>query len=951
MNRQYPMRPLAKAIEAQGRFGDDILVHMNPVEVAGLASLSPTGRLSINPATGQPEAFLPLLAPALGMLGAKLGLGALGTAALTGVSTAAVTGDLRRGLVAGLTAGAASGIGDMFGGAAEAAGGAQTAADAASSSIDPSVFGGTDFLGQAAESGAMVDAIAPQNFIADAAQTGSLVDNALASANTDFASSLPGYAGELDTGFQNMLPDITGMQSFGLAALGAGNLAQMDQQDRLAEEAENRRMESEADLQSAYGDLQSAYAAAQPGARMGMSPYRSMMSRRTSQIPFTPPYGMAAGGRVETDPRDEWQRPPGNGDSPGGGSNPPIDDQSGPSGPAGPEEPAGGQTPGQGAGGPSVAFGGLIATPTDVEAKVLERAGSNTPLTPYQQSILEGFYNRNELMRRERVGAEDKAVSPGFLQFDENDPNAEYLAAINGTGIDPVTIQQGLRGKYSVAPPKDYMAGFEPEFSYFQNDPYNVFIPNRGFRPTEQGVESTGQYFDPILNREEYMQQLRDYYTLLAQYTPKMPEQPEQPTPIPDDSDTVGENTFGGDGDTGGTGGGGGAATGGSSGVGVNGGSSSGRNAIPGADWWDGPTYMNLGPGFSSFGAGNRMTFEDAFITEDDLGKINEFRAERIEDAKPLTMADYYNYQAARLLSQLQTLNYQGDNDYTRAVMEKVNQLRAEAAKYSQPSSQAPAAAPAGGGGGQQGDQLTLGGYATDMAPAEPRNRTEAFHQYSGGQKAWKDMSEMERIVHSLMFDTDYAKSDAVRSNPLFTRASNQRELIRQQTGFAEGGPVTLDTGMGNVDIEGGGIAELPSAMRRPRPEEIQMLADALMGRIEEADSVIEGFVQLYGPEMFAQLRDMILQEVVPNAQTEGLIQGEGSGMDDQVMGMIGDSQPVAVSPGEYIVPADVVSGLGDGSTDAGAKELDDMMARVRMARGGTTEQAPPINARGAMPV
>ena len=74
--------------------------------------------------------------------------------------------------------------------------------------------------------------------------------------------------------------------------------------------------------------------------------------------------------------------------------------------------------------------------------------------------------------------------------------------------------------------------------------------------------------------------------------------------------------------------------------------------------------------------------------------------------------------------------------------------------------------------------------------------------------------------------------------------------------------------------------------------------------------------------------------------------------MDDQVMGMIGDQQPVAVSPGEYIVPADVVSGLGDGSSEAGAEELDKMLDDVRKARqGGRTSQPPAINAQGAMPI
>ena len=63
--------------------------------------------------------------------------------------------------------------------------------------------------------------------------------------------------------------------------------------------------------------------------------------------------------------------------------------------------------------------------------------------------------------------------------------------------------------------------------------------------------------------------------------------------------------------------------------------------------------------------------------------------------------------------------------------------------------------------------------------------------------------------------------------------------------------------------------------------------------------------------------------------------------------GVLGGQQPVAVSPGEFIVPADVVSGLGDGDTNAGAEDLEGMMDRVRMERTGTTQQPPPIMAKG----
>ena len=63
--------------------------------------------------------------------------------------------------------------------------------------------------------------------------------------------------------------------------------------------------------------------------------------------------------------------------------------------------------------------------------------------------------------------------------------------------------------------------------------------------------------------------------------------------------------------------------------------------------------------------------------------------------------------------------------------------------------------------------------------------------------------------------------------------------------------------------------------------------------------------------------------------------------MDDEVPGMIGENQPVAVAPDEYIVAADVVSGLGDGSSEAGADILDQMMADVRAARTGGRQPAP----------
>ena len=143
---------------------------------------------------------------------------------------------------------------------------------------------------------------------------------------------------------------------------------------------------------------------------------------------------------------------------------------------------------------------------------------------------------------------------------------------------------------------------------------------------------------------------------------------------------------------------------------------------------------------------------------------------------------------------------------------------------------------------------------------------------------------------------------------------------------------------------------ELQMGGLTPSNEEIQQVAQAIMGQSSNQDAVISMFIEKYGNEIFMQVREMILNPQ-GNAQTQGMIEGEGSGMDDEVMGMIGNQRPVAVSPGEYIVPADVVSGLGDGSSDSGAEELDGMLDRVRKERTGTTKQAPQLsNAGGLLP-
>jgi hypothetical protein len=80
------------------------------------------------------------------------------------------------------------------------------------------------------------------------------------------------------------------------------------------------------------------------------------------------------------------------------------------------------------------------------------------------------------------------------------------------------------------------------------------------------------------------------------------------------------------------------------------------------------------------------------------------------------------------------------------------------------------------------------------------------------------------------------------------------------------------------------------------------------------------------------------------------LLKGPGDGMSDNIPAVIGTKQPARLADGEFVVPADVVSHLGNGSTDAGAKQLYKMMDRIRQKRTGKKKQAPQVNPARAMP-
>ena len=84
--------------------------------------------------------------------------------------------------------------------------------------------------------------------------------------------------------------------------------------------------------------------------------------------------------------------------------------------------------------------------------------------------------------------------------------------------------------------------------------------------------------------------------------------------------------------------------------------------------------------------------------------------------------------------------------------------------------------------------------------------------------------------------------------------------------------------------------------------------------------------------------------------QPGGYLNGDGDGMSDSIPATIEGKQPARLADGEFVIPADVVSHLGNGSSKAGSKRLYAMLDKVRHARTGNKKQGKEINPAKYMP-
>lgn len=159
-------------------------------------------------------------------------------------------------------------------------------------------------------------------------------------------------------------------------------------------------------------------------------------------------------------------------------------------------------------------------------------------------------------------------------------------------------------------------------------------------------------------------------------------------------------------------------------------------------------------------------------------------------------------------------------------------------------------------------------------------------------------------------------------------------------------------------NLRAGGLASLNYAeggemMGGNDKELISSAVDAIEGKSPSPEIALGAFVARYGEEALRDLVDRVQRgEFQANAMTEeGMVKGVGDGMDDMIPATLEGDQDVVLSDGEFIVPADVVSGLGNGSSDAGSDALYEMMDRVRKLRTGKESQPSQVPQGEMMPV
>jgi hypothetical protein len=300
-----------------------------------------------------------------------------------------------------------------------------------------------------------------------------------------------------------------------------------------------------------------------------------------------------------------------------------------------------------------------------------------------------------------------------------------------------------------------------------------------------------------------------------------------------------------------------------------------------------------------------------------------------------------------------------------------------------------------GTGAGSAGAISSLPGNFTGFAPALSNTQLGMI----GGTSALGAMMQAERNQFGVPGQEDYVSSfdpsKFRRSAPTYAPESvyvpQYKDYLTAAEGgimkLANGGPVERMSMMNTAMNPQGGLypqgmidkTQYATPTQRPVSSELMMdvpayersnpmlMAEGGIADIVEAAKAqgltLDAYQNIYGRGNAIIEMEKALKEGKSMTMARGgiadlggysdggrMLKGPGDGMSDSIPGVIANKQPARLADGEFVVPADVVSHLGNGSTDAGAKQLYSMMDKVRKARTGKKAQGKQINPSKYMP-
>lgn len=150
-------------------------------------------------------------------------------------------------------------------------------------------------------------------------------------------------------------------------------------------------------------------------------------------------------------------------------------------------------------------------------------------------------------------------------------------------------------------------------------------------------------------------------------------------------------------------------------------------------------------------------------------------------------------------------------------------------------------------------------------------------------------------------------------------------------------------------DISIGGPVT-PEQLKAQRYNDADTEAQQRLMLEQAANDGINAALPINNPQTTTNLPMAYNQGGIAALKEGKYLRGATDGMSDELRTTIDGKQPAALSHGEFVIPADVVSHLGNGNSDAGAKKLYEMMDRIRQARTGTTKQGREINPNKFLP-